>query len=78
MFTQTFLTLIASYSLIVIGITQSIKKLLTVSGTVAFFISFAISFIVTISVFSEGLVYYITLSLFVCLSSNGIFKSIHK
>lgn len=78
MFTDPFLALIASYTVIVIGITETINRLAKLHNKAALFISVILSFAVCLNSLSEGLIFYLLLSACVWLSANGLFKAFHN
>lgn len=77
MFTQTFITEIATAAAITVGITQMLKRWLKLNHLGAIIMSIAISFVVAIPKLPQGVIYYLTLAVFTALTANGLFKAVH-
>lgn len=78
MFTPDFLTEIATAAAVVLGITEMIKRGISLPGDWGYPVSFIVSFLVTLPKLAQDPLQYLVLAFFAFLTANGIFKAVHK
>ena len=74
MFTPDFAAAIATYAALVVGVCETIKRALKVSGGVAVALSFLVALVVCLPELSGDAVRYAVLVVFAFLSANGWYK----
>jgi len=73
-FTPDFLTAIATATALVLGLTEMLKRMFRYSGALSYVISFFLSVVATLPSLQYGAIYWATLTVFVWLNANGIYK----
>ena len=81
MFTPEFILQVVGYGVAVVGIVETIKRILKLQGMANWIkigISIVASFVVTLPSLSGDVFHYLMLVVCVVLEANGLFKAFHK
>ena len=77
MFSPAFFALVTTSAAGAIAMTEIIKRTFKLGGYGPVLFSIVASFMVNIATLSQGVTYYIVLSVCTALAANGLFKALH-